>query len=156
MLKKLFVTAAAAAAVSVPLAGAAWAEPPDDPGSNGVPSKSGAFLNEFDNYAGVTLNDGTTIAGQPIPPGQVFREAAKVAGQNVPDAYGDQLTDFYNAYGLPRDMVAPGPLPGVTVAVGPTTPGSVVKLFTPGCVNGKGPRPSVSVNGGPDVNASCA
>ena len=34
MLKKLFVTAAAAAAVSVPLAGVAWAEPPADPGSN--------------------------------------------------------------------------------------------------------------------------
>ena len=29
MLKKLFVTAAAAAAVSVPLAGAAWADPAD-------------------------------------------------------------------------------------------------------------------------------
>ena len=35
MLKKLFVTAAAAVAVSVPLAGVAWAEPPADPGSNG-------------------------------------------------------------------------------------------------------------------------
>ena len=39
MLKKLFVTAAAAAAVSVPLAGVAWAEPPADPGAgngNGI------------------------------------------------------------------------------------------------------------------------
>jgi hypothetical protein len=35
MLKKLFVTAAAAAAVSVPLAAAAWADP-GDPSGNGV------------------------------------------------------------------------------------------------------------------------
>jgi hypothetical protein len=35
MLKKLFITAAAAAAVSVPLAGVAWADRPSDPGSNG-------------------------------------------------------------------------------------------------------------------------
>jgi len=35
MLKKLFLTAAAAAAVSVPLAGAAWADKPDDPGNGG-------------------------------------------------------------------------------------------------------------------------
>jgi hypothetical protein len=35
MLKKLLVTAAAAAAVSVPLAGVAWADKPSDPGSNG-------------------------------------------------------------------------------------------------------------------------
>ena len=32
MLKKLFFTAAAAAAVSVPLAGVAWADKPSDPG----------------------------------------------------------------------------------------------------------------------------
>lgn len=36
MLKKLFFTAAAAAAVSVPLAGVAWADKPSDPGGNGV------------------------------------------------------------------------------------------------------------------------
>jgi hypothetical protein len=32
MLKKPFISAAAAAAVSVPLAGAAWADPQSDPG----------------------------------------------------------------------------------------------------------------------------
>jgi hypothetical protein len=32
MFTKLFVTAAAAAAVSVPLAGVAWADQPTDPG----------------------------------------------------------------------------------------------------------------------------
>jgi hypothetical protein len=35
MLKKLFITGAAAAAVSVPLAGAAWADP-GDPSGNGL------------------------------------------------------------------------------------------------------------------------
>ena len=38
MLKKLFVTAAAAAAVSVPLAGVAWADPPSDPDSSSNPT----------------------------------------------------------------------------------------------------------------------
>ena len=36
MLKKLIVTVIAAGALSVPLAGAAWADPPDEPGSHGV------------------------------------------------------------------------------------------------------------------------
>ena len=34
MIKKLFITAAAAAAVSVPLAGAAWADPPSEKSNN--------------------------------------------------------------------------------------------------------------------------
>ena len=155
MLKKLFVTAAAAAAVSVPLAGAAWAEPSDDPGSNGngIPAKIGSFLNEPDNYPGVTYG-GTTVNGQPIPPGHGFSVFAKVPEQNVPDAYGDQLSDFYNTYGLPGDGVAPGPLPPGTVKFDPTVPGSAVKLFTPGCVNGKGPRPTATVNG-VTVSAVC-
>ena len=46
MLKKLFVTAAAAAAMSVPLAGGAWADKPDDPGAGnqGVPDKATAAV----------------------------------------------------------------------------------------------------------------
>ena len=47
MLKKLFVAAAAAAAVSVPLAGVAWADKPSDPGSNGNGSNGkGGIPNE--------------------------------------------------------------------------------------------------------------
>ncbi len=34
MITKLFVTAVAVAAISVPLAGVAWADPPTDPSSN--------------------------------------------------------------------------------------------------------------------------
>jgi hypothetical protein len=43
MLKKLFISAAAAATVSGPLAGAAWADPPSDrgPSSPGTPSGNG-------------------------------------------------------------------------------------------------------------------
>jgi hypothetical protein len=51
MIKKLFITAAAAAAVSVPLAGAAWADPPSDnnpPGQGatgpGVPHEAGSYF----------------------------------------------------------------------------------------------------------------
>ena len=88
MLKKLFVTAAAAAALTVPLAGAAWAEPPEDPGSNsdgigagGIPGKVGLPFGE------VISSDGT--ATPPI---------AKADG-SVPDAISD-------VNGLPR--VGPG------------------------------------------------
>jgi hypothetical protein len=57
MLKKLFITAAAAAAMSVPFAGVAWAEPPSDPGSSdngvgpgGVPEKLGNFLDSMGGH----------------------------------------------------------------------------------------------------------
>src|SRR4051794_28668605 len=69
MLKKLFITAAAAAAVSVPLAGMAWADTPADPGSavgevgqGGIPKKFGDFADS------VNLNPNGT--GNPVPPGQ--------------------------------------------------------------------------------------
>jgi hypothetical protein len=66
MLKKLLVAASAAAALSVPLAGVAWADQPTDPGvgSGGVPGKIGQQ-----------------------PPGKAFaplREIAKASGQSTP------------------------------------------------------------------------
>jgi hypothetical protein len=148
MLKKLFFTAAAAAAVSVPLAGVAWADKPSDPGGNGVgkggvPAAVGEALNR--NYP-------TVYDGSPVTPGSVFSGVAKTKppGTSLPDAYGAALTLTVNQLGLP-DLVpgvtapATPPPSGTTFEVGSTTPGSVVKLFTPGCVNGKGPRPSVTV-----------
>ena len=62
MLKKLFVTAAAAAAVSVPLAGVAWADTGDSNGNGigagGVPQKAGTVLK--DNYPNVYNGDPLT------------------------------------------------------------------------------------------------
>ena len=73
MFRKLFLTAAAAAAVCVPLAGVASADPPADPGSNGngvgaggVPKKLG------DAAAGLGVGN-----GDPIPPGSIFSNLAK-------------------------------------------------------------------------------
>ena len=147
MLKKLLVTAAAAAAVSVPLAGVAWADKPSDPGSNGkglgqggVPAAAGGYLQK--TYPDANFPDKVT-------PGSVFSQAAKLPG-NTPEGYGAALTQQFNSLGLPdvfpsgSSPAAPPPM-GTTYTVGPTIPGSVVKLFTPGCVNGKGPRPSVTV-----------
>ncbi len=90
MLTKLFITAAAAAALSVPLAGAAWAQPPSDPsstdksdlsstkngvGAGGMPEKLGNFV-----ATGVTPPAGS---GDRIPPGQQFN-AAKDLFPGVP------------------------------------------------------------------------
>ena len=93
MLKKLFVAAAAAAVVSVPLAGVAWADPPSDPGSNGngigkggVPQKAGTFANSF----GPDATGALPARSGKAPPGSAFKQAAKLPG-NTPDAYGDFL-----------------------------------------------------------------
>jgi hypothetical protein len=170
MLKKLLVTAAAAAAVSVPLAGVAWADKPSDPGSNGngpggVPADVGAALNR--NYPVTNPLDAN---GQvvPVSPGSVFSTAAttKPPGTSLPEAYSAGLAQLFTLQspvpgvgGLPENVI-PGPgsnvpdptipatsLPPNTDVVVATKPGAVVKLFTPGCVNGKGPRPSVKING---------
>ena len=152
MLKKLFFTAAAAAAVSVPLAGVAWADKPSDPGSNGkglgqggVPAAAGGYLQKTYPNANPPFPDKVT-------PGSVFSVAAKLPG-NTPEGYGAALTQQFNTLGLhvfPSGSSPATPPPtGTTYTVGPTVPGSVVKLFTPGCSKGKSPRPTVtiSVNG---------
>ena len=162
MLKKLFVTAAAAAAVSVPLAGAAWAAPGDDPNPNaadGAPGKGGLA-----DKASAWIKDAFTPNNPPvdfsqfesgnsgnIAPGTAFSQGAKVPDANAVDGYEQFLTNFYNTYGLP---FSGGPVQGVTVTGATAIPGSVTRLFTPGCGKGNGPSPSVSVNGTP-VPAPC-
>jgi hypothetical protein len=152
MLKKLFVTAAAAAAVSVPLAGVASADPadpPSDQSSNaadgngigdegGVPQKTGTYLHDsYPELSGVV--DG--FSGDPVPSGFAFQQVAKTPG-NLPDAYGVFLTNFYQTTGhLPDGTPTPA---GFTVSR--TVPGSVVKLFTPGCGHGSKPQPAACVN----------
>ena len=117
MLKKLFVTAAAAAAVSVPLAGAAWADPSanDPPGAGGVPQEGGTFAYNH----GAPTDD-------PVAPGSVFSGLAttKAPGVKMPDAYG-VLIDAVIA-----------PLLGAE-PFGPTPPGVGIKTFTPGCSSGR-------------------
>jgi hypothetical protein len=137
MLKKLFIIAAAAAALSVPLAGTAWAEPPSDSGSSskatnpnpsvppgqsdngpGIPRVGGAFL----SGAGANPNPGGT---GPVTPGQVFNVAKKAfPGVSTPVAVGEFVNGFYNSHGVPTTF-------------GPTPPGLATKTFTPGCSSGR-------------------
>ena len=142
MIKKLFISAAAAAAVSVPLAGAAWADPPSDPGSSspgtpsgngigqgGVPKKAGSYFDSISaaNPGLPPLNPNGT--GAPIPPGKVFSTIAKQPG-NTPDATAAFVNTVYGAYAL-----EPGGVPPVTT-FGKIPPGLATKTFTPGCSSG--------------------
>ena len=159
MLKKLFVTAAAAAAVSVPLAGAAWAAPPSDPGSpngngigaGGVPERGGNFLDSF------TPNPSPNPGG-PVPPGSVFKVAAKTpctaSGTAVkcstPDAYGEALQAFRDAYGSQVDPPVPQGTPIVS-----TPPGKATKAFTPGCGHGNALNVDGTIGGADDITNTC-
>ena len=75
MVKKLLVGALAAGAVTVSLAGVAWAEPAADPGSNGV--GAGGIPRVIGNNLG---------SEEPISPGSQFSEIAQQPGVSVPDA----------------------------------------------------------------------
>jgi hypothetical protein len=130
MLKKLFITAAAAAAMSVPLAGAAWADPPSDPGSNdnpigqgGVPKKLGTFVD-----SGITPS--ANPSGDPTPPGSVFISGlAKLPG-NTPTAVGQFEAGLWATHTLTSGDQ-------VQTVWGPTSPGLAIKPVTPGCSHGR-------------------
>ncbi len=149
MLKKLFVTAAAAAAVSVPLAGMASADPssnnPPGQGStgHGVPHELGAYADSVAASTGVPLNPNGT--GNPISPGQeinIGKDAYALAHPGVkastPVAAGEFVNGIYA-------------LQGVTTDFGPTAPGLAVKTFTPGCSSGHVAYDRTGTIKGPDL-----
>ena len=135
MLKKLFVTAAAAAAVSVPLAGAAWADKPADPGAGnqGVPDRATAAVVNILQHPPLDLNgQPQTPVPEPVisafiaanqsgksgnvAPGTAFSIGAKTdcasAGGgtvkcNTPDGYGVALNTAYSAFGIDPASVNP-------------------------------------------------
>lgn len=122
MLKKLFVTAAATAAVSVPLAGAAWATPENNepPGqrdtTSGQPGMPGVVGQVADGY-GTNPNP-----GEALPPGQVFSNLKDLpfGGKNTPERYANALNAL------------------TPVDVGDSlSPGLGVKTGTPACKNGR-------------------
>jgi hypothetical protein len=141
MLKKLFVTAAAAAAVSVPLAGVAWADKPADPGAgnNGVPDRAtAAVVSQLrDNGVPEPVINAVLDANQSgnsgvVAPGTAYSTGAKVDGLNAPDGYGVALNDFYSNPLIGIDPGSVNPFdPGQPF--GRTIPGSVTRAFTPGC-----------------------
>jgi hypothetical protein len=122
MLKKLFVTAAAAAAVSVPLAGVAWAGPSSDTGSNGNGVGQGGIPTKVGNFAtnNVVPNANPNPGGVgPMTPGSTFSQLAKVPDVSTPVAYGDALTGLFATHtvtgvpgGFPRPSRLAPPLPG--------------------------------------------
>jgi hypothetical protein len=120
MLKKFFASVAAAAAVSIPLAGLAFADQPDDPSSNstgigagGVPQKVGEVTHQL----------GGNPSGDPVTPGSAINQAKDAFPGNTPSAYGAYLDAFV------------APVLG-TSAFGRTAPGLGVKTVTPGCDHG--------------------
>ena len=134
MLKKLFVAAAAAAAVSIPFAGVAWADPPSDPGSNasapgskgigagGIPKKLGTFVD-----TGITPS--ANPSGDPKPPGSAFfKDLAKLPG-STPVAVGQFETGLWATHTLTSGEP-------VQTVWGPTPPGLALKPLTPGCSHG--------------------
>jgi hypothetical protein len=129
MLKKLFATAAAAAALSVPLAGVAWAEPPADPGSTGggigqggIPKKLGTFVD-----SGITPT--ANPSGGPTPPGSTFfKDLAKLPG-SMPVAVGQFESGLWATHTLTNGDP-------VQTVWGPTPPGMALKPLTPGCSHG--------------------
>ena len=139
MLKKVLVAVVAAGAMSVPLAGVAWADKPDDPGAGnqGVPDRATAVVVNTLKNQGVpdTVINATLAAFQSgksgvVAPGTAYSTGAKVPGLNTPDGYGVALNTFYRAFGIdPGDVnpVDPGQ------PFGRTIPGSVTRAFTPGC-----------------------
>ena len=109
MIKNAVITVIAAGALSVPLAGVAWADPPsvpnDPPGKGGVPSEAGDFL------------------GAPkVTPGSIFSGIAKGPG-DVPDGVRDFVNGFYG--------------PGTNGFEDPIPPGIATKSFTPSCGSGR-------------------
>jgi hypothetical protein len=139
MIKKIVITAAAAAAVSVPLAGAAWAEPPDDPGAGnqGVPDRAAAAVASQLREQGVPepVINAALAASQSgksgvVAPGSAYSTGAKVPGLNTPDGYGVALNTFFSTLGIdPGDVNPFDP----DEPFGRTIPGSVTRAFTPGC-----------------------
>jgi hypothetical protein len=143
MLKKLFVAAAAAAAVSVPLAGVAWADKPSDPGSNGNGLGQGGMPQRLADFAATGTNpeipnpNGT---GNPVPPGEEFNVAKllfKGPGESTPDA----IRDFEAFVWTGRTLANGTPISNNPDDWTNITPGLAIKPLGPGCGKGRSGLP---------------
>jgi hypothetical protein len=149
VIKKLCITAAAAAALSVPLAGAAWAAPDDNnpPGQGttgpGMPHEIGAFGDAV-AAANPNLPPINPRGSGPLPPGQEYSTIAKLPG-STPEAAAAVVNGIYGNYVVPD---APGT--PVQTNFEKLAPGLVTKTFTPGCSSGN-TATAPAVNGGNSV-----
>jgi hypothetical protein len=126
MLQKLFVTAAAVAAMSVPLAGVAWAEPASDPGDTGI--GTGGVPEKLGNFLDTGITPSANPSGAAITPGSVVNGLAKAPG-TTPDAVGQFETGLWATHTLTGEGE-------VQTVWGSTPPGLAIKPITPGCSHG--------------------
>jgi hypothetical protein len=137
MFKKLFFTAAAAAAVSVPLAGVASADPAD-PNGNGL--GQGGMPQRVGDFAATGVTPPLASSNDPIPPGQEFNlakdyYAAVHPGEkaSTPTAIGE-----FEAFVWTGRTLADGtPISNNPDDWTNITPGLAIKPLGPGCGKGR-------------------
>jgi hypothetical protein len=129
MLTKCFVAGAAAAALSVSLAGMALADKPADPGSAGSGIGSGGVPQNIGTFLDTGVTPSLIPGGAPIAPGKVIGELANEPG-NVPTNVGQFEANLWATHSRSDGAQ-------VQSVWGPTPPGMSVKFFTPGCGIGR-------------------
>jgi hypothetical protein len=141
VLKKMLVAVVAAGAMSVPLAGVAWADQPDNPGSQGQGQGQGQGRpdNPGSQGNGRPDNPGSQGNGRPDNPGS--------QGNGRPDNPGSQGNGPGDFGGPPGAQVGgaggyahqDGSVPDAIESatdLGRIGPGQIVRSFTPGCDDG--------------------
>ena len=127
MIKKALVAVMAAGALSIPLAGMAWADQPDDPGAGnkGVPDRAKAAIESLGGSVDGFQSGNSSV----VAPGTAFSTGAKVDGVNTPEGYGRALNAYWEGQAAAGNVNL-ATVPGYPF--GRTVPGSVTKQFTNG------------------------
>jgi hypothetical protein len=138
MFKKLFFTAAAAAALSVPLAGVASADS-GDPNGNGL--GQGGMPQRLGDFAATGVTPPLAGSNDPIPPGQEFNLAkdysAAVNGgkkASTPTAVAEFEAFIWTGRTLAGDPTSISNNPDDWTNI---TPGLAIKPLGPGCGKGR-------------------
>jgi hypothetical protein len=147
MFKKLLFTAAATAALSIPLAGVALADEPSDPGSTAGGIGKGGMPQRLGDFAATGVTPPLAETNAPIPPGKEFNLAKDLSpGVPTPTA----IRNFESFVWSNSQLV----LPDGTLETIPSdpdlwtnvTPGLAIKPLTPGCDKGRSAVPADAPN----------
>ena len=147
MLRKLLFTVAAAATISVPLAGVALADKPSDPSStdNGNGIGKGGMPQRLGDFAATGVTPPLASSNDPIPPGQEFNLAKDlfgtdpVTGKKLPTPAAVQAFESY--VWTNSELVGPNGQP-ISIPSNPDdwtniTPGLAIKPLAPSCGKGR-------------------
>jgi hypothetical protein len=127
----MFIAATAAAALSVPLAGLAWAEPPQQPDTNGI--GKGGMPDKLGNFVESGIVGPPTGLSAPLPPGKAINLAKDLSpGVPTPTAIQNFEATLWSNHTLPDGI----PIPSDPDDWGNITPGLAIKPLTPGCGRG--------------------